>query len=87
MKDDSTTGDIRTCKHGQLQRQCEICALEEDLRIADASVASLMADLRDRFAMAALTGILACPDTAGDFDELTDEAYTYADSMMARRKR
>lgn len=93
MKDDSTTGDIRTCKHGQLQRQCEICeairerdeALE-DVRVAEASVASLMADLRDRFAMAALTGLIIA-DARTVYDDDVDAAYIYADAMMARRKR
>jgi len=40
--------------------------------------------VRDEFAMAALTGIIAA-DGRGTYDELAKEAYTYADAMMARR--
>jgi hypothetical protein len=47
-------------------------------------------DLRDRFAMAALTGMIANPGTRGDADDLADylagESYRYADAMMKARK-
>lgn len=41
--------------------------------------------LRDRFAMAALTGMLACPDSSGSFESFAGDAFKYADAMMARR--
>lgn len=49
--------------------------------------------LRDRFAMAVMTGLLAAEDNTGDLGELdpgefyADRAYRYADVMMERRKR
>lgn len=44
--------------------------------------------LRDKFAMAALTGMLAANRTPGaleEFDHIADKAFKYADSMMKRR--
>ncbi len=38
--------------------------------------------LRDEFAMAALTGLLACPESQGTWKEFADFAYEQADAMM-----
>jgi len=42
--------------------------------------------LRDNLAMAALTGLIACPDTDGSPETLTRDAYRYADAMLEARK-
>lgn len=45
-------------------------------------------DLRDLFAMAALTGILArSPDDAPYCDDIAETAYEYADYMLAEREK
>lgn len=41
-------------------------------------------DLRDYFAMAALTGILAA-DKDGTYEDFAHDAYGYADAMMEAR--
>jgi hypothetical protein len=41
--------------------------------------------LRDQFAMAALTGLLANPDAA-KYKDRAEVAYNYADAMMEARK-
>ena len=41
-----------------------------------------MVNLRDQFAMAALTGILACPAMDGDIPAFCKLSYAYADEMM-----
>lgn len=44
-------------------------------------------ELRDKFAMACLTGILANPaDKRQTYDEYADRAYKMADAMIRRRK-
>lgn len=48
---------------------------------------ALRETLRDRFAMAALTGWIACPETSGMFDGAARECYQYADAMMEARKK
>ncbi len=42
--------------------------------------------LRDEFAMAALTGMLANHDNEGDFDDFAKDCYTFADAMLAARE-
>ena len=69
----------------ELRRQLADAVHERDEALE--YVEQMRCDVRDEFAMAALTGILASPDYQGGFDELTDEAYMWADAMMARRKR
>lgn len=44
-----------------------------------------VAELRDRFAMAALTGILASPEHVSDVEIITGSAYQWADAMMKAR--
>ena len=44
-----------------------------------------IATLRDQFAMAALTGLLANPDAA-KYKDRAEVAYNYADAMMEARK-
>ena len=41
--------------------------------------------LRDFFAAAALTGILANPDGGGPYDSEAEYAWRYADAMLAAR--
>ena len=43
-------------------------------------------ELRDRFAAAALTGMLTNPETAGSIAANASDAYVYADAMLAARK-
>lgn len=45
------------------------------------------ATLRDQFAMAALAGLLASPDSAGKPEDFARWAYRNADAMMAERER
>jgi hypothetical protein len=56
--------------------------------LADAKLVrdELVRGLRDRFAMAALTGLLAADISMG-VHRASAEAYEYADSMLARRAR
>jgi len=42
-------------------------------------------DLRDQFAIAALTGILAKPSTGGLPEEIATQCYAMADAMMEAR--
>jgi len=42
--------------------------------------------LRDEFAMAALTGILACPEGCGNYQTMCDDAYKCADAMLKARE-
>jgi hypothetical protein len=43
-------------------------------------------DLRDQFAMAALTGLLANPDAA-KYKDRAEVAYNYADAMLKAREK
>lgn len=43
--------------------------------------------MRDRFAMAALQGLLACPNTMGDHAKFAKAAYQLAATMLAERSR
>jgi|15BtaG_2_1085339.scaffolds.fasta_scaffold02350_12 hypothetical protein len=43
-------------------------------------------DLRDQFAMAALTGEVANPDSRGGYSEFAARAYRLADAMLEARK-
>jgi len=43
--------------------------------------------LRDYFAAAALTGILANPDGGGPYDSEAEYAWRYADAMLAAREK
>jgi hypothetical protein len=43
------------------------------------------AALRDQFAAAALTGLLASPPFAPSFDDEAKRAYSYADAMLRQR--
>ena len=66
----------------ELRRQLADAVHERDEALE--YVEQMRCDVRDEFAMAALTGIIAA-DGRGTYDELAKEAYTYADAMMARR--
>lgn len=44
-------------------------------------------ELRDLFAMSALQGSLANPNTFGDSEDFAIRAYDYADEMLKARKR
>ena len=41
--------------------------------------------MRDLFAMAALAGSLACPESSGDYSDFAERSYLWADAMMAAR--
>lgn len=41
--------------------------------------------LRDYFAAKAIQGLLAAPDTHGDFDVFAQNAYEFADAMLRAR--
>ena len=43
--------------------------------------------IRDEFAMAALTGMLAAGDYAYDHDNASRDAYLYADAMLGQRQK
>ena len=49
--------------------------------------AAKMVNLRDQFAMAALTGMLACHGIDGSVEALCEVAYDYADEMMEARQK
>jgi hypothetical protein len=53
---------------------------EEDIKRAGESL------LRDQFAMAALTGLLANPDAAKYSKDRTEVAYEFADAMLKARE-
>jgi hypothetical protein len=55
----------------------EVCSLQRQLRET--------ATLRDQFAMAALTGLLANPDAA-KYKDRAEVAYNYADAMLKARE-
>jgi hypothetical protein len=56
----------------------EVCSLQRQLRET--------ATLRDQFAMAALTGLLANPDAAKYSKDRTEVAYELADGMLKERE-
>lgn len=41
--------------------------------------------LRDQLALAALNGVLACPDTMSSMQGLVDDAWRIADMMLEKR--
>lgn len=51
----------------------------------DAISTAARAELRDRFAMAALTGLLAYPGGVGSHGQCAITAYKYADAMLEER--
>lgn len=61
----------------------------EDIVNALESIAANMPEeveyisIRDKFAMAALTGLIACPETEGTPSSFSAAAYRYADAMLA----
>lgn len=57
--------------------QIDVDVLRNELRSAKET-------LRDRFAMAALKGLIACPEE-GALEGITKAAYEYADAMMKAR--
>lgn len=65
-----------------------------DVKKSPAEVLGVAADLRDRFAMAALTGFLSdpnvTPDGEEDFDgfvkQTSEACYDFADAMLAARQ-
>ena len=68
---DSIAGDIRS---GIYQAYKDL-ALDVELP-----------SLRDRFAMAALQGMLADPESSGNCEEFASVAYEYADAMLKERE-
>ena len=56
-----------------------------DLEAEIARLKEAQPTLRDQFAMAALTGILACPVMDGDIPTFCKLSYAYADEMMEAR--
>lgn len=62
-----------------------LIAEAESKDILKAGLATVQETLRDRFAMAALTGIISGSERE-EYGSFTDSAYKYADCMMAARK-
>lgn len=56
-----------------------------DLEAEIARLKAAQPTLRDQFAMAALTGMLACHTVDGSVKALCRAAYDYADAMMEAR--
>lgn len=54
---------------------------------AEQTAKQARAELRDRFAMAALTGLIACPDFDYTItpEQMASDAYTLADAMLKAR--
>lgn len=46
-----------------------------------------LVNLRDKFAMAALTGLIASPMRHGEAEVYAVSAYRFADAMLAQRKK
>lgn len=44
-----------------------------------------MPTLRDKFAMAALQGLISCVETEGSYDDFAECAYKHADAMLKER--
>lgn len=60
---------------------------EEAQQMAEAGRIAARAERRDRFAMAAMTGLLANPDSEGAYKFLAENAYRMADAMEAEREK
>lgn len=63
---------------------CDACGLTHDDALAHRCAVD---ELRDTFAAAALTGMLADPGFDGEPDTTARIAYRYADAMIAERQR
>lgn len=61
--------------------------LDEAEAMADGGRIAARAERRDRFAMAALTGMLSNPDSGGAYKFLAENAYRMADAMEAEREK
>lgn len=64
----------------------ELDRAEEVLKVSAQWKVDARAELRDTFAAAALTGLLASPDRDGSFDAYARDAYLCADAMLAARE-
>jgi hypothetical protein len=89
----TNAGSIYNCINDlpNIIRQLEAAEFEieaEFERYEDARPAPTAPDLRDQMAMAALTGLCADPNTAGEEPlRLAHTAYWLADAMLAERNR
>lgn len=64
--------------------QCRVCKQKDEIEVVKNKKEK---ELRDKFAMAALTGICAHPQgLAGKWEVLSEEAYKAADAMLEARK-
>jgi hypothetical protein len=67
--------------------ETEMSEEQEDMPVKLMRVGAEWDELRDRFAMAALTGLLAAGDAhAYNRDEMAAEAWRQADAMMKARE-
>lgn len=69
------------------EMQDHIEYLERQLRLAEGANNLLRETLEDRFAMAALNGLLANPNIAGDLERAVIDAKTTAGRYMAERSK
>lgn len=67
------------CEHEDMTVVCDAVAAMETMR---SEVASLRADRRERIATACLAGKLACSETRGNVQELSESAVRYADALI-----
>lgn len=71
---------------GNHSMSCPLYQYQEDgLSEVKIGSASERPTLRDQFAMAAMTGMLANPNNGGTYELLAEAAYGYADAMLAER--
>lgn len=86
--DDAVTGMMRTAFEAgkscgdPYNEQHELLGIASELCYR---VEADMPTLRDKFAMAALQGLLGSPDLGGGIGDIAEWAYKYADAMLKER--
>ena len=86
--DDVVTGMMRTafeagkCEAGAYNEQHELLGIASELCYR---VEIDMPTLRDKFAMAALQGLISCVGTGLSYEDFAECAYKHADAMLKER--